>query len=172
MNKRPKLTLDSFKKREEKTETSEDKLNLNTKAEDVIKSSPVDVQKTKTNESPKKKEKKLLMPKEEFQEKLKYLQTKYPKCFTTPPSPLAIGIHKELISLEKDYMSTITIRNIFKIYTKSKEYRKNHLRGKDRLNLDGTVHSQVTDEQMENFKQKYKATKKKNSDQPKPEKKE
>lgn len=30
---------------------------------------------------------------------LEYVRLKYPNCFTVPPVPLAIGIHKELINL-------------------------------------------------------------------------
>ena len=57
----------------------------------------------------------------EYEDKLNYLQQKYPKCFTCPPYPLAIEIHKELQVLEKNIISRTKINRILARYVRSQD---------------------------------------------------
>lgn len=72
-------------------------------------------------------------------------------CFTTPlASPLSIQIHKELIKLEQDkkLYSETEIRNFLKVYTRSRKYRDSLIVGANRLNLDGSTSSLVTEKEI------------------------
>jgi len=106
------------------------------------------------NESLLHKKNKLKLSGQEYEDKLNYLQQKYPKCFTSPPSPLAIEIHKELHILEKNIISRTKINRILARYVRSKDYRMAVIENADRLNLDGSFHSKVTKEQL--TRQKWK----------------
>jgi len=85
-------------------------------------------------------------------ELLEYLKTTYPKCFTTPPSPLAIGIHYQLwdTELTKDDtpFNKNNLRIILYIYTHNKKYITTLIENADRFNLDGSVSSKVTIEEL------------------------
>ncbi len=92
---------------------------------------------------------------EDYKEKLLLFQKKYPKCFTNPPSPLAIDIHKELLESFKDDLSKTKIKYILGRYTRSKPYLRSLKLGAKRLNLDGSTHSFVNEEhavKLENIK--------------------
>ena len=106
-----------------------------------------------------KRRKSLSFPGNEYEDKLNYLQQKYPKCFTSPPSPLAIEIHKELHILEKNIISKTKINRILARYVGSKDYRNALIENTDRLNLDGSLNSKVTKEQLtrQKWKKSFKA---------------
>ena len=112
-----------------------------------------------TNEDLLQKKKKPKLSVQEYEDKLNYLQQKYPKCFTSPPSPLAIEIHKELHILEKNIISKTKINRVLARYVRSKDYRKDLIENSDRLNLDGSLHSKVTREQLtrQKWKKSFKA---------------
>lgn len=112
-----------------------------------------------TNEDLLQKKKKHKLSEQEYEDKLNYLQQKYPKCFTSPPSPLAIEIHKELHILEKNIISKTKINRILARYVRSKDYRKSLIENADRLNLDGSFHSKVTKKQLtrQKWKKSFKA---------------
>ena len=105
-----------------------------------------------TNEDLLQNAKKPKLSRQEYENKLNYLQQKYTKCFTCPPSPLAIEINKELHILEKNIISRTKINRILARYVKSKDYRKALIENADRLNLDGSFHSKVTKEQLNKAK--------------------
>ena len=115
------------------------------------------------NEDSLQKKKKPKLSVQEYEDKLNYLQQKYPKCFTSPPSPLAIEIHKEFHILEKNIISKTKINRVLARYVRSKDYRKDLIENADRLNLDGSLHSKVTREQLtrqkwkKSFKEKQQA---------------
>lgn len=85
---------------------------------------------------------------EEYKQVLKLLQTKYSLCFSIPAKLLAIGIHKEIITTEKEHFSNQQIRRFFKRYCSDKRYKKLLIEGKQRFNLDGTPASLVTKEEV------------------------
>ncbi|WP_367364666.1 ProQ/FINO family protein [Candidatus Tisiphia endosymbiont of Nedyus quadrimaculatus] len=88
---------------------------------------------------------KILLSKDEYTNILNLLQTTYPKCFTTPPTPLAIGIHKELLLLEQEYLPKTKIRKFLRIYCRNINYRKAIILGSNRVNLNGTVVGTITE---------------------------
>ena len=88
-----------------------------------------------TNEDLLQKKKNPKLSRQEYEDKLNYLQQKYTKCFTCPPSPLAIEINKELHILEKNIISKTKINRILARYVRSKDYRKALIENADRLNL-------------------------------------
>jgi sRNA-binding protein len=81
--------------------------------------------------------KKGFLPKDVIKKHIEYFQVKYPKCFTTPPSPLSIDIHLELRIRENGNMSNNLINRLLAFYTKSGKYIKCLRVGKKRLDLDG-----------------------------------
>lgn len=99
--------------------------------------------KDQEEEAAKQKTRKFKISYKEYQRYLKHLQTKYPKCFTDPPSPLAVGIHKELLESEKKDISKTRIRYFLRYYIGSKKYQEALNTGTNRLNLDGSVASKV-----------------------------
>ena len=95
---------------------------------------------------------KLLLPPEKVDELLQYLRQTYPKCFTLPHSPLAIAIHRQLLeqesAKENSPLSKTLIAKILRIYTCHYKYKKSLIVGANRVNLDGTIASQVTENQI------------------------
>lgn len=91
---------------------------------------------------------KLTRIKAESKQILKLLQTKYPLCFSIPAKPLAIGISKEVIVLEKDNFTKNQIRRFFRRYCSDYRYKKLLIEGAQRFNLDGTPATLVTKEEI------------------------
>lgn len=91
---------------------------------------------------------KLMRWQDESKQILKLLQTKYPLCFSIPVKPLAIGISKEVIELEKDNFSKQQIRRFFRRYCSDYRYKKLLVEGAQRFNLDGTPAALVTKEEV------------------------
>lgn len=91
---------------------------------------------------------KLARWKDESKQILKLLQTKYPLCFSIPAKPLAIGISKEVIELEKDNFSKQQIRRFFRRYCSDYRYKKLLVEGAQRFNLDGSPATLVTKEEV------------------------
>ena len=69
---------------------------------------------------------------------LEYVRLKYPNCFTVPPVPLAIGIHKELINLNIliDFnISKKQLDSFFYFYCNTPEYKEKIESGVERVGL-------------------------------------
>ena len=69
------------------------------------------------------------------------LKNDYPNVFGNPPKPLAIGIHQKVKQLTDASHSTTKI--FFSCYTSTKSYLSVLKTGAERVNLDGTVSSEV-----------------------------
>jgi predicted transposase/invertase (TIGR01784 family) len=96
-----------------------------------------------------------LLTSKEYLVILKSLQTTYPKCFTvsnTPPIPLALGIHKQLLTSEGVPYAKVQIRRFLKRYTRSKKYRQNLIIGNPRVDLQGNQIGVVTEEEVNRTK--------------------
>lgn len=91
---------------------------------------------------------KLVRWKDESKQILKLLQSKYPLCFSIPAKPLAIGISKEIIVLEQDNFSKQQINRFFRRYCSDYRYKKLLVEGAQRFNLDGTLATLVTKEEV------------------------
>ena len=80
-----------------------------------------------------------------FKKTLNYLRATYPKCFTNPISPLAIGIHKQLqeqMNVEGTLFTTKKSIHVFlHFYIDTLSYKSACIEGAERRNLDGSVHS-------------------------------
>jgi predicted transposase/invertase (TIGR01784 family) len=93
----------------------------------------------------------ILLTHEEYLAIVEYLQKNYPKCFparNTPPLPLALGIHKQLLASEGLPFAKVKIRRFLKRYTRSKEYRRNLIIGSPRVDLQGNQTGTVTEEEV------------------------
>ncbi len=89
---------------------------------------------------------------EEYKEVLEYLQQHYPSCFKADRiTPLAVGISNQIFAINSPY-SKVKIRRFLRRYTKSAKYRKNLMIGANRYNLDGSISSQVLEEEVNKSK--------------------
>lgn len=100
------------------------------------------------------KQHKLLLAKEEYRSMLEYFQKKYPKSFPKKPRPLAISIHKTIRSLPETPYSGHKIWRFLRIYTGSKLYRKNLIKGTARIDLAGNITSKITAKEVKFIKEK------------------
>lgn len=95
-----------------------------------------------------------------FDTAINYLRTTYPKCFTNPPSPLAIGIHKQLkeqINVEGTPLADRKSIHVFlHFYISSLRYKSAFVIDAERRNLDGSVQSIITVDQVQLKKDKVK----------------
>lgn len=91
---------------------------------------------------------KLARWKDESKQILKLLQSKYPLCFSIPAKLLAIGISKEVIEYEKDNFSKQQINRFFRRYCSDYRYKKLLVEGAQRFNLDGTLATLVTKDEV------------------------
>ena len=85
---------------------------------------------------------------------LKHMQEHYSKCFTIPPSPLAIGIHNQIFAIKDMPFSKTKLRRFLARYTRTRKYFDNLIVGNDRLALDGTSASKVLAEEVKTIKNK------------------
>ncbi|MCA0254369.1 MAG: Rpn family recombination-promoting nuclease/putative transposase [Proteobacteria bacterium] len=89
---------------------------------------------------------------EEYKEILGYVQEHYPNCFkANEVIPLAVGINNQIFERDSTYSKT-TMRRFLGRYTRSAKYRKHLIVGVNRYNLDGTVSSQVLEEEISRSK--------------------
>lgn len=133
MTGKPLLTLGS---------SLQKKLSLPTASKTVIVKStkPTDQPPTPSQHQPQK----TSLSKENYQVILQYLQTHYPQCFTSNcDTPLAIGIHKQLMAIPKRPFSRSQLSQMISTYVKSKAYRQGLVVDADRINLNGTIASKV-----------------------------
>lgn len=97
---------------------------------------------------------KMLLTPEKYKSILMLLRTTYPKCFTDPPAPLMINIHKELWALHAEELSKTAIKKFLTIYCLSKAYRQACILGATRVDLQGNTSSPVTEEQVQKNKRR------------------
>ena len=78
-----------------------------------------------------------------------YFNKNYPICFPDKksPVPLAIGIHNQIRAIEDLRFSKSKIFKFLARYAKNALYREQLVAGNNRLNLDGSVSSQVSEEE-------------------------
>jgi hypothetical protein len=68
---------------------------------------------------------------------LPLFQKQYPKCFTIPQSPLAIGIGKLLIEKEAANQTEADIKKFLSMYVNTVTYNESIIEGTNRIDLDG-----------------------------------
>jgi hypothetical protein len=72
-----------------------------------------------------------------FKTLLPYFQAQYPKCFTIPQSPLAIGIGKLIIEKESPAQTEADIKKFLSMYVNTITYNESIIEGVSRINLSG-----------------------------------
>lgn len=80
---------------------------------------------------------------------LRHMQRKYPKCFSKPPKPLAIGILKDVLA--ECQVLEITRRQLqqfFNRYCKKDQYKQALVVGAERVDLEGNARSTVTEKEV------------------------
>ena len=68
---------------------------------------------------------------------LPYFQTQYPKYFTIPQSPLAIGIGKLIIEKESPTQTEADIKKFLAMYVNTITYNESIIDGVNRIDLNG-----------------------------------
>ena len=92
---------------------------------------------------------KVLLSKERYHHLLQYLQTNYSTCFpSSRNTPLAIGIHKQLMAIPERPFSRSQLEQMLAIYTRSKAYYQSLIIDAGRFNLDGTLASKIRAEEI------------------------
>lgn len=146
MKNRPILSLNSFKKDKEIIEIQKEKeqSDLQPKPE-----TQKEVQKKEISGQASKVVKKLHINNENYNLVFSYLNKNYPECFPSKsePVPLAIGIHHQIRAIEDLPFSKSKIFKFLARYAKNALYREQLVAGKNRINLDGSVSSQVSEEE-------------------------
>ncbi len=80
---------------------------------------------------------------------LRHLQDKYPKCFSKPPKPLAIGILKDVLAERQALEITRgQLQQFFKRYCWKDQYKQALVVGAERVDLEGNVRSTVTEKEV------------------------
>ena len=116
--------------------------------------SPLPIQKPKPTEPPpapvtepeptRPQPQKVVLSKERYQYLLQYLQNNYSTCFPLScNTPLAIGIHKQLMAIAKRPFSRSELEQMLTSYTSSKAYYQGLIMNANRVNLDGTLASKI-----------------------------
>ena len=159
MNNRPILTLDTFKK-DSKSSPSVEESAKNEKVKPVISEDQNKKSSVKPNESVNSQSKKLTSQEIKANHKAKYIATLkklrklYPKCFSIPLRPLAVGIHhaiweEEAKKSEDEKISKTTVRRFLLVYTGSRAYREAIIAGGERVDLQGNEVEKVSDKHIE-----------------------
>lgn len=86
---------------------------------------------------------------------LRHLQGKYPKCFSKPPKPLAIGILKDVLA-EREVLEITRgqLQQFFHRYCGKDQYKQALVVGAERVDLEGNVKSTVTEKEVAFLKTK------------------
>ena len=136
-------------------------INDELKSQPAIDNNPI-IQKPPISK-PKEKIKKQLLDPAEYNKILSYFQKHYSKTFPakSPPLPLAIGIHEQILSLPSVPFSKTKLRNFLKVYSSKKNYHKILVLDNNRVNIDGSIASQVTSEEIDYLTKKEFHNKKK-----------
>jgi hypothetical protein len=146
MKNRPILSLNSFKKDKEIIEIQKEKeqSNLQPKPE-----TQKEVQKKEKPQKASKIPKQVRISDENFNLVYSYFNKNYPECFPSKsePVPLAIGIHHQIRTIEDLPFSKSKIFKFLARYAKNALYREQLVVGNNRINLDGSVSSQVSEDE-------------------------
>ena len=77
------------------------------------------------------------------------MQEKYPKCFSKPPKPLAIGILKDVLAERQALEITKgQLQQFFHRYCGKDQYKQALVVGVERVDLEGNVRSTVTEKEV------------------------
>jgi sRNA-binding protein len=80
---------------------------------------------------------------------LRHMQGKYPKCFSKPPKPLAIGILKDVLAERIELEITRgQLQQFFHRYCGKDQYKQALVVGAERVDLEGNVRSTVTEKEV------------------------
>ena len=80
---------------------------------------------------------------------LRHMQEKYPKCFSKPPKPLAIGILKDVLAERIELEITRgQLQQFFHRYCGKDQYKQALVVGAERVDLEGNVRSTVTEKEV------------------------
>jgi sRNA-binding protein len=118
-------------------------------AKDKKSQNKVGVNPTKTKKERIEPPRKQMLSFELYLKVLRHMQEKYPKCFSKPPKPLAIGILKDV--REECQVLEITrgqLQQFFKRYCWKDQYKQALVVGAERVDLEGNVRSTVTEEEV------------------------
>ena len=145
MKNRPILSLSSFKKNKDatgdKTKTTE---NESVNEQKILPNTQG--AKPQKEDTPKKAppaQKQIRISDEDFDSVYNYFNTHYPLCFSANTPPLAVGIRKQIRAIEDLPFPQDQISRFLARYTKNIKYRRQIIAGTNRINLDGSIHSQV-----------------------------
>jgi len=77
------------------------------------------------------------------------MQKHFPNTFpyNLDPVPLAVGIHNQIFAIPDLPFTRMKIRKFLKIYTSTRDYRKELIVDNSRFNLDGTIASKILPEE-------------------------
>lgn len=78
---------------------------------------------------------------QEYKDLLQYFQYKYPIAFSHEIRPLSLGIHNEILKLEKSRFSEKQIYEFLYIYTRSEKYISALKANSIRVGLNGNEES-------------------------------
>ena len=85
---------------------------------------------------------------------LRHMQEKYPKCFSKPPKPVAIGILKDVLAERQALEITRgQLQQFFHRYCGKDQYKQVLVVGAERVDLEGSVRSTVTEKEVAFLKQ-------------------
>jgi sRNA-binding protein len=80
---------------------------------------------------------------------LRHMQEKYPKCFSKPPKPLAIGILKDVLAERQALEITRgQLQQFFHRYCGKDQYKETLVVGAERVDLEGNARSTVTEKEV------------------------
>jgi sRNA-binding protein len=80
---------------------------------------------------------------------LRHLQGKYPKCFSKPLKPLAVGILKDVLAERQTLEITRgQLQQFFHRYCRKDQYKQALVVGAERVDLEGNVRSTVTEKEV------------------------
>lgn len=165
MTKRPTLTLNNSKKNahvKSNNTVFENKVNTRVKDE-VMKPEPDTTQTNKgakleansTSSNSRENVKKVFITEGEYNQILSYFKEHYPKLFPKNKNsvPLALGIHKQIFAADVPF-SNIKVRRFLHKYTRSWQYQKCLMAGRNRLGINGEAASKVSEQEIAYFKEK------------------
>lgn len=85
---------------------------------------------------------------------LRHMQEKYPKCFSKPPKPVAIGILKDVLAeCQALEITRGQLQQFFHRYCGKDQYKQVLVVGAERVDLEGSVRSTVTEKKVAFLKQ-------------------
>lgn len=159
MNNKPILSLETFKKGSNSSPSVKEQAKIE-KVKQAISNNQNKKSLVKQDQLDNSQSKKLTSQEIKANRKAKYVATLkkliklYPKCFSSTPRPLAIGIHhaiweEESKKSEDKRISKSAIRRFLLVYTGYKGYREAIIVGGKRIDLQGNEIEKVSDKHIE-----------------------